>query len=131
MKKQLATLRPVSDTTRALFSTRGGALILMAVTLATLALWAPPRPNASTGHDLVTTVGRSVSVEIGPVDKGPDVPAAVKRGVQESYAKLPLSFEANQGQTDPKVQFLSRGSGYTFILMSTTGSQEPFTWRAA
>jgi hypothetical protein len=25
------------------------------------------------------------------------------------YGKLPLSFEANQGQTDPRVKFLSRG----------------------
>ncbi len=28
-----------------------------------------------------------------------------------SYGKLPLSFEANQGQTDPRVRFLARGSG--------------------
>jgi hypothetical protein len=28
-----------------------------------------------------------------------------------SYGKLPLSFEANQGQTDAGVKFLSRGSG--------------------
>jgi hypothetical protein len=31
-------------------------------------------------------------------------------------AKMPLTFEANQGQTDPKVQFLSRGKGYTAFL---------------
>src|SRR5580704_12810788 len=34
----------------------------------------------------------------------------------ESYGKLPLSFEANQGQTDGRVKFLSRGSGYTLFL---------------
>ncbi len=33
-----------------------------------------------------------------------------------SYAKLPLSFEANQGQTDARVKFLSRGPGYTLFL---------------
>jgi hypothetical protein len=33
-----------------------------------------------------------------------------------SYAKLPLSFEANQGQTDKRVKFLSRGPGYTLFL---------------
>lgn len=32
------------------------------------------------------------------------------------YATIPLSFEANQGQTDPSVQFLSRGSGYSMFL---------------
>lgn len=33
-----------------------------------------------------------------------------------SYGKLPLSFEVNQGQTDPQVKFLSRGRGYTLFL---------------
>ncbi len=36
--------------------------------------------------------------------------------VMDSYGKLPLSFEANQGQTDPRVRFLSRGSGYSLFL---------------
>ncbi len=35
----------------------------------------------------------------------------------ETYGKLPLSFEANQGQTDRRVKFLSRGQGYTLFLM--------------
>ena len=35
------------------------------------------------------------------------------------YGKLPLSFEANHGQTDPQVQFLSRGAGYTLFLTPT------------
>jgi hypothetical protein len=29
---------------------------------------------------------------------------------------LPLSFEANRGQTDPRVKFLSRGNGYSLFL---------------
>jgi hypothetical protein len=33
-----------------------------------------------------------------------------------SYGQLPLSFEANQGQTDDQVQFLARGQGYTLFL---------------
>ena len=36
--------------------------------------------------------------------------------VMETYGKLPLSFEANQGQSDSRVKFLSRGSGYTLFL---------------
>jgi len=32
------------------------------------------------------------------------------------YARLPLSFEVNQGQTDQQVKFLSRGSGYMLFL---------------
>jgi hypothetical protein len=34
----------------------------------------------------------------------------------EAYGKLPLHFEANQGQTDRQVKFLSRGAGYTLFL---------------
>ncbi len=34
----------------------------------------------------------------------------------QSYGKLPLSFEANVGQTNPDVKFLSRGRGYTLFL---------------
>src|SRR5690349_8575683 len=37
-------------------------------------------------------------------------------GLLENYGKLPLSFEANRGQTDPSVKFPSRGSGYTLFL---------------
>src|SRR5437660_11527830 len=38
--------------------------------------------------------------------------------IVESYGKLPLSFEANEGQTDARVRFLSRGAGYTLFLTS-------------
>jgi hypothetical protein len=36
--------------------------------------------------------------------------------ILETYGKLPLSFEENQGQTDAQVKFVSRGSGYTLFL---------------
>src|SRR5262249_52556790 len=32
------------------------------------------------------------------------------------YGQLPLSFEANQGQTNGQVQFLAHGQGYTLFL---------------
>lgn len=36
--------------------------------------------------------------------------------IVRAYGKLPLSFESNQGQTDPRVKFLSRGPGYEVFL---------------
>jgi hypothetical protein len=39
--------------------------------------------------------------------------------VIESYGKLPLAFEANQGQADSQVKFLSRGAGYSLFLTPT------------
>jgi Ca2+-binding RTX toxin-like protein len=42
-----------------------------------------------------------------------------KPQVVSNYGKLPLSFEANRGQTDKSVKFLSRGSGYGLYLTPT------------
>jgi hypothetical protein len=47
-------------------------------------------------------------------------PAAVnKLKIQATYGKLPLHFEANQGQSDAQVKFLSRGHGYSLHLTPT------------
>lgn len=37
----------------------------------------------------------------------------------DHFGRLPLSFEANLGQTDPQVRFLARGEGYALFF---TGS---------
>lgn len=56
------------------------------------------------------------------------VPAKMPTGLQaqenriqldETYGKLPLSFEVNEGQTAEEVKFLSRGPGYTLFLTAT------------
>lgn len=39
--------------------------------------------------------------------------------ISAAWGKLPLVFEANQGQADPSVDFLSRGAGYTLLLGPT------------
>src|SRR5437763_13182520 len=36
--------------------------------------------------------------------------------VQPDYGKLPLTFEVNQGQTDPRVKFLAHGDGCGLFL---------------
>ena len=46
-------------------------------------------------------------------------PSAVEAGIRDGYGKLPLSFEANQGQTDREVSFLARGRGYGLFLTPT------------
>ncbi len=40
-------------------------------------------------------------------------------GLLQAYGRLPLSFEFNEGQTNPQVKFLSRGAGYELFLTST------------
>jgi pimeloyl-ACP methyl ester carboxylesterase len=49
--------------------------------------------------------------------------------LREAYGKLPLSFEANKGQTDSRVKFLSRGSGYSLFLTSNEAVLA-LSWRA-
>ena len=44
---------------------------------------------------------------------------APRSQVSPIYGQLPLTFEANKGQTDSRVKFLSRGKGYVAFL--TTG----------
>ena len=56
------------------------------------------------------------SHESGPTQQ---TDPSLRARVVESYGKLPLSFEPNQGQTDPAVKFLARGPGYQLFLTAT------------
>ncbi|HEV2799546.1 MAG TPA: SBBP repeat-containing protein [Pyrinomonadaceae bacterium] len=46
----------------------------------------------------------------------PAMPLAEETAARETYGKLELHFEANQGQTDASVNFLARGAGYALFL---------------
>ena len=52
----------------------------------------------------------------GPATQSAKTASAKKTQLSQDYGKLPLSFEANAGQTDASVKFLSRGSGYSLYL---------------
>src|SRR5262245_6354408 len=45
--------------------------------------------------------------------------AVHKTIVQTAYSSLPLRFEANRGQSDEQVKFLSRSRGYSLSLAPT------------
>lgn len=45
--------------------------------------------------------------------------ASSRPKILDTYGRLPLHFEANQGQTDEQVQFLARGKGYSLFLTGT------------
>jgi Beta-propeller repeat/FG-GAP-like repeat len=63
--------------------------------------------------------GSSLWTPQWPLIPGPNQPNTDTRGeLVKSYGRLPLSFEANQGQADERVKFLSRGRGYTLFLTS-------------
>jgi hypothetical protein len=54
-----------------------------------------------------------------PASAAQEPAPGVKTQAQSNYGNLPLSFEANQGQTDAQVKFLARGQGYALFLTPT------------
>lgn len=51
-----------------------------------------------------------------PISAGYKPSGAVRARLADAYRKFPLSFESNQGQTDQRVKFLSRGGDYALFL---------------
>ena len=71
---------------------------------------------------LVATASVQVLVQVHrPATSAKLAPANVEERMRllESLGKLPLAFEANQGQADSQVKFVSRGDGYTLYLTQT------------
>ena len=54
--------------------------------------------------------------------QGPKATSAAQRGVAAAYGRLPLRFEANAGQSDPRVRFLACGPNYALFLTSSAGA---------
>ena len=44
---------------------------------------------------------------------------AKANNIKDSFSKLPMSFEVNEGQTSNKVKFIARGNGYALFLTET------------
>ena len=60
------------------------------------------------------------SLAEGPVSQPVDSPASKKAHAAQEYGRIPLSFEANQGQAEKTVKFLSNGSGYSLFLTDSS-----------
>jgi hypothetical protein len=84
------------------------SLVSVAVLLTMFDQGRAPRSEPKRLHDLALA---------SPVSEG--LTAAKKLQLASAYGMLPLSFEANQGQANPRVKFISRGSGYSLFLTST------------
>ncbi|SLM48094.1 conserved exported protein of unknown function [Nitrospira japonica] len=65
---------------------------------------------------LAIALSFTLSNEIAAAPKITDGPASSMVEVKSAYGRLPLNFEANQGQTDSQVKYLARGPGYTVFL---------------
>jgi hypothetical protein len=68
------------------------------------------RPHLESLEDRLCPSPLPLAPPLTPAD------GATQARVSQVYGQLPLSFEANQGQTAAAVNFLSRGSGYRLYL---------------
>jgi hypothetical protein len=98
-------------------------MLLAMMALAGLLLPAPGRlgqATATLAGGAATSTAPDAAIE--PSDSLASLPkldAATRARVGETFGNLPMRFEANQGQTDPRVRYLARGSGYTLFLTDT------------
>src|SRR5262245_35797420 len=86
----------------------------------------PPRTEAADMRSfsravvlLAAAVALSADRTVTAVHADNEPDAAEPSRLAGRYGRLPLAFEANRGQTDPQVKFLSRGQGHTLFLRST------------
>jgi hypothetical protein len=86
------------------------ARLSLGVALAALAIAQPNR----TAVQLNSSSGAAPLIKADAAAK-----SAAKNRVSQAYGKLPLSFQANRGQTDPRVDFIARGSGYSLFLSAS------------
>src|SRR5207247_6005685 len=85
-------------------------------------------PRCGTGHALRASRQLAPATPQKPDGASPARPRPrVEARLAEAYGRLPLSFEANRGQVDRKVSFLSRGRGYTLFL---TGDEAVLSLRS-
>ena len=85
-------------------------------TLATLA--ASASTNSGAGHAASTST--PTHSKLSAADRS--TKSAARKRIQDEYGRLPMAFEANAGQTDERVDFLSRGKGYTLFLTRGGGA---------
>src|SRR5436309_6495010 len=80
-------------------------------------LWRPPAPRRATDGEPLSGARASAANAPGPSTR--EHAGAQTTRLTDAYGKLPLGFETNEGQTDPEVNFISRGGGYTIFLTPT------------
>jgi hypothetical protein len=90
------------------------SLLAMATVMGLVLYMAPGKraklfsASAHTGH----------ASKVAPPHSAPQSNDADKRAVAASYGRLPMQFEANEGQVNSRVKFLARGAGYSLFLTS-------------
>src|SRR5215207_2039581 len=96
-------------------------LSLLIASALTASLWVTP--SAASRKLAWSSLERSDAARAAGPALAPDAPresaAATEARAREAYGKLGLSFEANHGQTDERVRFITRAGGATVFLTQT------------
>lgn len=95
---------------------------MLIVAAASLLHWSlPPSPSdaasCNAGLNSVTNSDVKLDTANSSVESRPDRHERAR--IDSEYGKLPLSFEANQGQDDSRVRFIAHGMGYDLRLAQT------------
>ncbi len=84
-------------------------LVALTIGLACLTSWA-----TFTGY----TAKPNISPDSSHQEKTSDASSVSRAKLNKAYGNLPLSFEVNNGQTEPSVKYFTRGPGYNVFLTS-------------
>ncbi|PYS50042.1 MAG: hypothetical protein DMF68_08300 [Acidobacteria bacterium] len=87
--------------------------IAMGCLILSVGLWKQTAQSSLIGQDENKTSSNHASLNTIKSDE------ATRSQLAKNYARQSLSFEANRGQTNSQVQFISRGSGYALFLTAS------------
>ena len=68
---------------------------------------------------ILVALSVAASLAATDIDAARSLAAVSKPPLSSTYGRIPLGFEANRGQADPQVKFLTRCQGYTLFLTPT------------
>jgi len=94
-------------------SVRPTILVVSLLTIAALGVLQGLPSTAASADDFTPLAEQGLRLGTTPTSD-----ETVRVRVSDAYGKLPLYFEANRGQTDPEVKFLSRSPKHTLFLTS-------------
>ncbi len=93
-------------------SARGRIGLMVAVVVATAGTVALAYGHGSkAGARAIHAVSRPAAAAVSPSMQTINLP-----GARADFAALPMTFEKNEGQTDPRVKYMARGNGYGLFL---------------
>ena len=86
------------------------------LTILALGLWVLAGRPSVVGHADSPASRAQAAISLGAGTPLPTPSAETENSILKAYGSIPLVFEANQGQVDKQVRFLSHGAGYTLFL---------------